>query len=224
MTVIPREVSDQVVGTADQAYVLGLWCADSYWWSSSIGISNVEPELVVRFAAYLRGLLDPERLRIRVYEVKGDPPDTRVLALTTKISIRPAGKARRTAYHAYVNSRALVRRFQAQKARLEEVIPEAFIGPYFAGRFDGDGSWGSRPRVAYTTREEAEVDARMLARAKVHRTSVLTYRDAGTVCVYIHRSELDRFRHLIEPWSWKMVVHPVETAMASLAGGTPPNL
>jgi hypothetical protein len=221
---IPREVSDQVVGSAEHAYALGLWCADSYWWSSSIGISNIDPELAVRFARYLVTVLGADRLRVRIYEVPGRPADERVLGLTEKISIRPAFKMTHTAYHVYVNSRPLVRRFMSDRARLEDVITAPNLGPYFAGRFDGDGSWGSRPRIAYTTRLEAEADSRLLKQAGIDRTSVLAYDKARTFCVYIQRAELDRFRSLIERWSWKLVTHPVETAMASPLGGILSNL
>ena len=27
-------------------YILGLWCADSYWWGSSIGLSNTNIDLI----------------------------------------------------------------------------------------------------------------------------------------------------------------------------------
>ena len=36
------------------AYILGLWCADSYWWSSSIGLSNIDPDLINRFREFFR--------------------------------------------------------------------------------------------------------------------------------------------------------------------------
>ncbi len=213
-------MSDLVVKDADEAYALGLWCADSYWWSSSIGISNVEPELVIRFARYLEGILGPDRLRIRIYEVPGDFPDERILGLTERISIRPPSKkTKRTAYHAYVNSRALVRQFFAARERLKE-IPPHLIGPYLAGRFDGDGNLGNTPRIAYTTQREAEIDAELLAAAGVRHTSVLHYRSVNEFCVYIYRSNYEIFKQLISHHSWK-VAHPVETAMASLPDSGP---
>lgn len=202
MRAIPREVTHAFVRDAAHAYALGLWCADGYWWSSSIGISNVEPELVLRFASYLSTTLSPERLRLRVYEVEGKRPDERVLGLTDRVSIRPAFKMKRTAYHLYVNSRPLVRRFFADRQRLDEV-PEKFLGPYFAGRFDGDGSWGSTPRIAYTRREEANVDLNLLARVGIGTASVLYYEKANEYCIYVQRPAWDEFDRLINPYSWK---------------------
>jgi hypothetical protein len=202
MRAIPREVNDALVGDADHAYALGLWCADGYWWSSSIGISNIEPDLVLRFADFLSVTLSPDRLKLRIYKVDGDEPDPRVMALTSAISIRPASKMKRTAYHLYVNSRPLVRSFFAAKGRLAE-LPEEYGGPYFAGRFDGDGSWGTTPRIAYTTKSEAMTDSRILTRAGVV-TSVLHYRKASEFCVYIQKSSWERFLQLIRPFSWKV--------------------
>lgn len=195
-------MSDLEARDADEAYILGLWCADAYWWSSSIGLSNAEPELTLRFGRYLTRILPPDRLRLRIYRVEDDPPDPEVLSLTSRISIRPAVKARRTAYHVYVNSRPLLRLFFDARERVEELPPE-LIGAYFAGRFDGDGSWGTTPRIAYTTREEAETDVRLLAKVGVPHTSVLHYANVNEYCVYLFKSNAGRFLELIGERSWK---------------------
>lgn len=215
MTAIPREVSEVFVKDADDAYALGLWCADSYWWSSSIGLSNVEPELILRFGAYLSSILDPDRVRLRVYEVPGNGIDDRVSRLTERVSVRPSYKMKRTAYHVYVNSRPLVRHFFEGRRRLSELDPK-WVGPYVAGRFDGDGSFGSRVRIAYTTQEEALLDSQLLSAAGVGPSSVLYYSKANEYCVYIHESQVESFIGLILPYSWKASLHPLETAMASL--------
>jgi hypothetical protein len=180
---------------------LGLWCADSYWWSSSIGLSNVEP-VDMRFGGYLAKILEPERLRLRIYRASGSRPDARVLGLTDRVTVCAGHKMRRTAYHVYVNSRPLVRRFFSQRERLDEVAEES-LGPYFAGRFDGDGSFGDTPRIAYTTCEEAKTGTVLLARAGIVRTSVLFYKSANEYCIYIHRANMNRLNALIQPFSWK---------------------
>lgn len=207
MRAIPREVSDSPsVRDERDAYVLGLWCADSYWWSSSIGVSNVEPELILRFAGYLMDVVGGQRLRLRIYEVPGSPPDDRIVALTDRCSIRPAVKMRRTAYHLYVNSRPLLRRFRASR-ELIPTLPPGFIAPYLAGRFDGDGAYGSGKlpglRIAYTEEEEAAIDVSLLGRVGVERCSVLRYEKAGEYCIYVQKADAMRFEKLIRPYSWK---------------------
>jgi hypothetical protein len=188
-------VNEDFVRDADDAYALGLWCADSYWWSSSIGLSNVEPELIARFGEYLGKVLSPDRVRVRAYQVPDTPLDERVLRLTTKLSVRPAFKMRQTAYHVYVNSRPLVRRFFLARERLADLDP-LWVGPYIAGRFDGDGSFGTRVRIAYTTRTEAELDARLLSAAGIDKTSVLYYSKANEYCTYIHGCQVKLFGSL----------------------------
>jgi hypothetical protein len=202
MRAIPREVDDAFVRDAADAYALGLWCADGYWWSSSIGISNTDPELVLRFADHLVRITAPERLRLRVYEVVGQPPDPRIVVLCPNVSVRPAFKMKHTAYHLYVNSRSLVRTFFSAREHLGS-IPTHHIGPCLAGRFDGDGTFGATPRIAYATETEARLDCVLLARAGVRQTSVLHYKKACEYCIYIKRASLDGFVSLIEPHSLK---------------------
>jgi hypothetical protein len=225
MRAIPREVLDGCVSDEMHAYALGLWCADGYWWSSSIGISNTEPELVVRFGNYLASLFESDRLRLRIYREPDAEADPRVLALTSRVSICSPVKMKRIAYHLYVNSRPLLRSFRAARGELS-AFPAEFLGSYFAGRFDGDGSWGDTPRIAYTTIDEAQVDRDLLASAGIRRTSILSYAKANEHCIYFHVASQQRFRSLIEPFAWKVNhrCHPVETAMASLPGLRSPNL
>jgi len=200
---IPREVAGDHVRNAEDAYALGLWCADGYWWSSSIGISNIDPELVLRFGRFLALSLSSDRLRLRVYQIPGCEPDQRVLGLTSRISVRAACKMKHTAYHLYVNSRPLVRHFFSLADNLQQ-IPDEYVGAYFAGRFDGDGSWGTTPRIAYSNREEAQLDTRLLSRVRIEKVSVLKYKKANEFCIYFHKSTWLRLRQLIEPYSWKI--------------------
>jgi len=37
------------------SYILGLWCVDGYWWSSSIGLSNKDKKLIKKFRLFLKG-------------------------------------------------------------------------------------------------------------------------------------------------------------------------
>jgi len=162
--------------------------------------------LIVWFGRYLARTLDPSRVRVRAYEVPGQPPDERVRALTDEISIRPSFKMKRTAYHVYVNSRPLLREFRAGRSNLMNLDSEV-IGPYFAGRFDGDGAFGTRrvpgARIAYGTREEAAIDADLLARTGIRFTSIHSYAKANEHCIYIKKPDLVRFGDLIASHSWK---------------------
>jgi len=45
------------------AYILGLWCADGYWWSSSIGLSNIDSDLIGIFQRFLKRHFPEDRIR-----------------------------------------------------------------------------------------------------------------------------------------------------------------
>jgi hypothetical protein len=206
MRAIPREVDDAHVGDDEHAYALGLWCADGYWWSSSIGLSNIDPELILRFGKFLYSKLPRERICLRVYLVSESKPDSRILEQTDRVSIRPSFKMKHTAYHLYVNSRPLLRAFRSARELLSE-LPDQYVGPYLAGRFDGDGCLGITPRIAYTTRREAEIDLELLAQAGINEASIFHYRKASEFCIYIHKANWRRFRELLEPHSIKVERH-----------------
>lgn len=201
MRAIPREVGAGIVRDAVHAYALGAWCADGYWWSSSIGLTNVEPEFILRFARYLTSILPPERLRLRIYKVEGSSVDPRVTALTRHVSMKPSYKMKQTAYQLYVNSRPMVRSFFYSREHLS-MLPAEYLGSYFAGRFDGDGTWGSTPRIVYRLEEEAKTDHQLLARLEI-KSSVLFYAHANEYCNYIHKAGWDLFLGAIRDHSWK---------------------
>jgi hypothetical protein len=195
-------VSSRFRGAKD-AYALGLWCADGYWWSSSIGLSNADPDLIIRFGEYLETRFPADRIRLRVYRVPSIDPDPRVLLLSGSVSICPAFKMKRTCYHLYVNSRPLLREFKSLRENIE-LMPGSLVAPYIGGRFDGDGSWGTTPRIAYTTAPEAEKDRELLSRLGVNWTSVLHYERAREYCLYLHKREWEKFIRLVSPYSWKL--------------------
>ena len=47
----------------EDAYILGLWCADSYWWTSSIGLSNTDPRLIDVFRRFLKRFFPKDRIK-----------------------------------------------------------------------------------------------------------------------------------------------------------------
>lgn len=190
------------------SYAFGLWCADGYWWGSSIGITNVNPELVIRFAVFLKRFLPNERFKLRVYHPtdKSLEVDQRVLQLASVVSHLTTRKLRQIAYQLYVNSRPLKRAFLKQRDTLL-LLPDEFIMAYFAGRFDGDGSVnedGVREcRLVYSSLQEALIDQRLLERVGITHTSVYNYSTANTVCLYVSEAEAVLFGNRLRAYSWK---------------------
>ena len=190
-----------LITDSEAAYIFGLWCADGYFWSSSIGITNVNRTLVNRFAQYLGKHLPSERIKLRVYHPRGKPP--RVGTVATY----PMRLARQVAYQLYVNSRPLLRMFQQAETQVA-TLPTQHIMAYFAGRFDGDGSVDkdlrSDLRITYSNRAEAETDQSLLAKLDRYGTRVYHYRGARTYILYVRRASAERFLHDIAPYSVKV--------------------
>lgn len=125
----------------ETAYIIGLWCADGYHRTSSIGLSNIDEGLIERFASFLRKSFPKERMKLRIYEAN-------------------SGKRKHKAYHVYVNCRPLLRWFRKWKNG-ELRLSKTMIAPYLAGRFDGDGSIGKDfyrdCRIIYGTQDEKDL-------------------------------------------------------------------
>src|SRR3989338_11196080 len=150
----------------EDAYILGLWCADGYHRSRSIGLSNTDVSLIRRFSEYLLRRFPKERLRLRSYiPVSSEKSQIYNFGIVDKISCCSVRKARQISYHLYVNSRPLLREFRESRRNLANIESE-FVIPYIAGRFDGDGSIGKDIkrdfRITYTSKPEAEIDKSLL--------------------------------------------------------------
>ena len=175
--------------TENDAYIVGLWCADGYHRTSSIGISNTDTDLVEKFRKFFLGFLPAERLKLRVYH-----PDT--------------FKRRTKAYHLYVNNRPLLRKFKEMKSNVTEAIDKNLILPYIAGRFDGDGSVGKDfyrdCRIVYGTKEETQNDFALVRLIDFQKMKIYEYRTARTFCLYFSRLETNTFLSLIYPYSVKL--------------------
>ncbi len=177
--------------TKDDAYIVGLWCADGYHRTSSIGLSNTDIDLVEKFKEFFMKLkfLTAERLKLRIYN-----PDK--------------FKRRTRAYHLYVNSRPLLRKFKEFKNDAKKYIDKNLILPYIAGRFDGDGSVGKDfyrdCRIVYGDEKEAESDLELMKLSGFQKMKIYNYRRAKTFCLYFSRLETNKFLSLIYPYSTRL--------------------
>src|SRR3989338_5728552 len=152
--------------TKDDAYIVGLWCADGYHRTSSIGISNTKVDLINKF------------------------------------------KRRTKAYHLYVNSRPLLRKFREFKNNILKFISKDMIFPYMAGRFDGDGSVAKDfyrdCRIVYSNLKEAKKDLMLMNSLGFKKMKIYNYRSAKTFCLYFSRLETHKFLSLIYPYSLRL--------------------
>lgn len=190
---------------AKDAYVLGLWCADGYHRTSSIGITNINQELIERFKDFFLRYFSLERLRLKIYEPIAHSEHTESKIQTKRFK---SAKAKHSAYQLYVNSRPLLREFRWLREHIDNLKQPAMMWAYMAGRFDGDGSIDKQLdldcRIVYSNRKEAQTDYELLQRAGLKQTKIYCYKKARTFCLYISRFETRQFLEKIYPYSVRM--------------------
>lgn len=192
------------------AYILGLWCADGYHRTSSIGLSTVNEKLAHIFRDFFLNYFDSGRIKLRAYfplNVETTAASKRlqkVLRIETVRQYR-LKKARVPTLHLYVNSRPMLRSFREARDTVVWATNPEILFAYLAGRFDGDGSVSidkrSDCRIAYSNQGEAENDKDILVRLGFIRTKVYQYKGARTYCVYVSRLETSKFLERISKYS-----------------------
>lgn len=176
----------------EEHYIFGLWCADGYHRTSSIGLSNINVDLIQRFRRYLLSRFDESRLRLRVYIPESFGGRVSLDKFRVKnVSVLKVTKARNPSFHIYVNSRPLLREFQQRREKILEMKGNQ-IFPYLAGRFDGDGSVDQDGRkdfrIVYGSHKEAEQDKLLLQKIRPdYQLKVYQYKQARTHCLYVSR-------------------------------------
>jgi len=198
---------NRLISESQGAYILGLFCADGYQRTSSIGISNSDKNLLEKFALFLLNDFPRERLKIRAYHPLGmrNPKISDNLSkLTQNIVYYPLSKARRISCHLYVNSRPLLRIFNSAREGIEKINSKVIV-PYIAGRFDGDGSVNKIKdrdfRIVYSNYNEAKIDQNLLKKIGIYKTSIYHYKHARTFCLYFWRQEIRTITKLLMPFS-----------------------
>ena len=161
----------------ENTYVLGLLCADSYWWSSSIGLSNIDDDLIRRFKNFLLRIFPKERIKFNRHH----------LFVNSRPLLREFRKA------------------QERIKDLSEVnLIKSYFAGRFDG--DGCINKNLRKdcRIVYGNKSEAELDQNLLKRIGVIKTKIYYYRTSKTFCLYIYRGEAPRFVKEIYPYSTKL--------------------
>jgi hypothetical protein len=174
--------------TAKDYYNLGLWLADGYWWSSSLGLSSTNPLLIERFREFLQRISPERKIKLRKY-LSGEKY-----------------KRRKTAWHIYVNNREITRLFlSVKKGRKPLIIPKKFLIPYLAGRIDGDGSIDNRHRsgirIVYSGYQDASRDLFLIGK---ENASLYFYRQANTWVIYLRKEFREKVLKKLQLYSVKL--------------------
>lgn len=172
--------------TAEDYYCVGLWLADGYWRTSSVGLTSVDRELIKRFAVFLKRMAPSHPLKERIYRPKHGE------------------KRKRIGIQVYINHRPLTRTLLALKQGSLHV-PRRFQSAYLAGRIDGDGSvdrqYRSGIRIAYGSRFDAERDQKIFGDTNV---SLYQYRAARTYVLYLRKHYRERIADELARYSMKL--------------------
>ena len=174
--------------STEDYYILGLWCADGYHWTSSIGLSSIDLALIDKFRKFLLKIFSKERIKLDQYKT---------------------GKRRYVGYKLYVNCRPLLRIFKEFKDNSERKLYNAeAIKAYMAGRFDGDGCI-SRDlkkdcRISYSNHQDAKLDYDLLPSIGVMNAKLYRYRTSNTYVIYISTKDVNKFLYSISKFSVKL--------------------
>ena len=169
-------------------YILGLWCADGYHWTSSIGLSSIDMALIKRFRKFLLRLFPENKIKLHEY--------------TT-------GKRKYIGYKLYVNCRPLLRIFKKFKDNSERNLSDInSIKAYFAGRFDGDGCISKDLkkdcRISYGNYLDAKLDYDLLDKIGMTHSKLYKYRTSNTFVIYISRFDTKKFINILGEYSTKL--------------------
>lgn len=159
------------------AYILGLWCADGYWWASSIGLSNTDSDLIDIFRRFLKRHFPEERIRFNRNHlfVNSQPLLREFISAKNKL----------------------------EELKSAETIQAYFAGR-FDGDGSIDKNLRNDCRIVYGKESEAKVDRELLKRISIGNTKIYYYKSAKTFCLYISRYEVGNFLKNISPYSLKL--------------------
>lgn len=161
----------------EDAYILGLWCADSYWWGGSVGLSNTDDDLIERFREFFLKIFPKERIKFNRHHL-----------FVNCISLLREFREARKRLIDFTNSKLI----------------KSYLAGRFDG--DGCINKNLRKdcRIVYGNRGEAELDQSLLRRIGITQTKIYYYRTSLTFCLYISRYEAERFVKEIYPHSTKL--------------------
>ena len=175
-----------IFNTAEDFYILGLWLADGYWRSSSIGLTSVTPTLIDRFTNFLLRVAPSHLIKKRIYPVK------------------VGEKRKQMAVQVYINNRPLTRLFMSTKTG-DLNVPNNYLIAYLAGRIDGDGHVDTKHRsgirIAYSSKDDALRDQKMFGKTNV---SLYQYKAARTFVLYLKKIYRNRISKEIKKYSVKL--------------------
>jgi len=167
----------QFSSSEEDAYILGLWCADGYWWSSSIGLSNTDVDLIKKFEKFLMKHFPESRIKF----------NRQHLFVNSRPLLREFMMARNN----------------VENLKKIKVI-KAYLAGRFDGDGSIDKNLRNDCRIVYGREIEAKIDKKFLERIGINRAKIYYYKTAKTFCLYISHFEAKNFIESILSYSLKL--------------------
>jgi len=159
------------------AYILGLWCADSYWWSSSIGLSNTDPDLIKIFRKFFKRFFSENRIKFNRNHIFVN---------------------NRSLLREFISAKSRLGDLKESK------VIRAYLAGRFDSDGSIDRNLRNDCRIVYGRKNETEIDKEILKRIGINNTKIYYYKSAKTFCLYISRYEAKKFLESILPYSLKL--------------------
>lgn len=163
--------------STEDAYILGLWCADGYWWSSSFGLSNTDDILIKKFKKFFGKHFSKNRIKFNNHHIF--------------VNSRPLLREFRKAQ-------------ESLKELKKPSIIQAYFAGRFDGDGSVKNDLRTDCRIVYGNQKEARTDQMLLKRIRIQKTRVYHYTSARTFCLYTSRYEAKKFLNMILPYSIKI--------------------
>jgi hypothetical protein len=161
----------------EDSYILGLWCADSYWWGSSIGLSNTNIDLIKRFKRFLKRFFSEERIKFNRNHLF--------------VNSRPLLRE-------FISAKKVLKNLKKDK------VIKAYIAGRFDGDGSIDKNLRNDCRIVYGNMDEAKLDKKLLKKIGVNKVKIYYYKSAKTFCLYVSRYETKKFLNYILSYSLKL--------------------
>ena len=159
------------------SYIFGLWCADGYWWSSSVGLSNTDQVLIERFKDFLKRFFPESRIRFNRSHLF--------------VNSRPLLREFRSTRDRIKNLK-------------DAGIISAYFAGRFDGDGSIDKNLRNDCRIVYGKKEEVEIDKKLLKKIGINKAKIYYYKTARSFCLYISRYQVKDFLERIMPHSLKL--------------------
>jgi hypothetical protein len=163
--------------TSDDYYILGLWLADGYWRTSSIGLTSVTDDLIERFKKFLMNNFPERNIKYGKHCVY--------------INMRSLVR--------------IFMKFKSGDLIVPREFILAYLAGRIDGDGHVDRKHRSGIRIAYGSEFDAKRDESLLLAYQSNSVSLYRYKTARTWVIYLRKNFLQDILSKLSLYSWKLL-------------------